>query len=91
MTARLVPGGEQNSSQLTSSDREAAEVYSEVFKDPNTLPPPVLPCKRTHYHKTERLPCFALALNGAPKYILCPQPVKKKSLLCLSFDACPHL
>lgn len=43
-------------------------------------------------------PLLSLALNGAPKkgrkrkkkYLLCPQTLKK-SLLSLSFDACPHL
>lgn len=35
-------------------------------------------------------PLLSLPVNGALKYLRCPQPLKK-SLLCLSFDACPHL
>lgn len=53
-------------------------------------PLPNIPWKCTPIPRNFTPPLLSLPVNGALEYLRCPQPLKK-SLLCLSFDACPHL
>lgn len=67
--------------------REKSLVYSKVLKIRTFTPPVSTPITTKLYAS----PCLALALSGSSKIHSLPPASKKKSLLCLSFDACPHL